>query len=283
MAKTPDPLGALKRTHGVDPASEARQNVVHAGPRPVPIECVDCRELSRPTRIGTGWFHYDSHDREFDVHQRCSSCASARKKAEQAAEIEREAIEKAAKQKAQFEQEVPARFKDATWDTLHPVLQEKLLSWLEDPQQAMLLLWSPTPGNGKTWAGYALGRLYNQRTPTTAAMAWTVPDLVDALRQEMDPASKGTPVLARGLRDWPGLLLLDDLGAEKMTEFSAQELYRIIDCRDRELRRTVVTSNLTPDEIGKALGKRMASRLTGDTSLRFDRKDRRARRKDTMK
>lgn len=56
-------------------------------------------------------------------------------------------------------------------------------------------------------------------------------------------------------------LVLDDLGAEKSTEWSISTLYLIIDRRYREMLPTIVTTNLTLDEIGQGLSRRIASRL----------------------
>jgi DNA replication protein DnaC len=61
------------------------------------------------------------------------------------------------------------------------------------------------------------------------------------------------------------ILAIDDLGAEKITEFSAQVLYDIIDRRLMNFRSgLVVTSNLTIAELAERLGDdRIPSRLAG--------------------
>jgi DNA replication protein DnaC len=58
-----------------------------------------------------------------------------------------------------------------------------------------------------------------------------------------------------------GYLVLDDLGAEKSTEWSISTLYLIIDRRYRNEYPTIVTTNLTMDEIGQHISRRIASRL----------------------
>ena len=59
------------------------------------------------------------------------------------------------------------------------------------------------------------------------------------------------------------LLVLDDLGIEKTSEWSIQTLYTIIDKRYRDIKRTIVTSNLTLKEIAQRLDDRISSRLAG--------------------
>lgn len=57
------------------------------------------------------------------------------------------------------------------------------------------------------------------------------------------------------------LLVFDDLGGEKVSEWSIEVLNRIADKRYCEMRPTIVTSNLAPVEVEKRYGARIASRL----------------------
>jgi hypothetical protein len=58
-------------------------------------------------------------------------------------------------------------------------------------------------------------------------------------------------------------LIMDDLGVEKTSKWSMQALYSIIDRRYRDERQTLVTSNLTLNEIAEKVGDRIASRIAG--------------------
>jgi DNA replication protein DnaC len=57
------------------------------------------------------------------------------------------------------------------------------------------------------------------------------------------------------------VLLLDDLGTEKPTEWALQTLYLIIDHRYRELKKTIITSNFDLNGISDRLSNRIASRI----------------------
>ena len=57
------------------------------------------------------------------------------------------------------------------------------------------------------------------------------------------------------------LLLLDDMGAEKINDTSISALYLILDMRYERKLRTVVTSNLTMAQIAERIDDRIASRL----------------------
>lgn len=70
------------------------------------------------------------------------------------------------------------------------------------------------------------------------------------------------------------ILVLDDLGAEKMTEWTGQSVYLVISQRLNKLRPTIVTSNLVLAEMNE-LDPRLASRLGGMTYVRVGGADRR--------
>lgn len=59
------------------------------------------------------------------------------------------------------------------------------------------------------------------------------------------------------------ILVLDDLGVEKTTEWALQTLYIILNNRYSNYMQTIITSNLTIEEIGEKLGDRIASRIAG--------------------
>ena len=59
------------------------------------------------------------------------------------------------------------------------------------------------------------------------------------------------------------LLILDDLGAEKTTDWALQSLYIIINKRLSEELQTIITSNLSLDELRDKIGDRIASRIAG--------------------
>lgn len=98
-----------------------------------------------------------------------------------------------------------------------------------------------------------------------------VVDLLDLLRPSADPS----PASLRALRD-PHLLLLDDLGAERPTDWTAERIYALIHHRWEHDRPTVVTTNLDPAALRDAVGERVYSRLVHDVlAIRLTGADRR--------
>lgn len=58
-------------------------------------------------------------------------------------------------------------------------------------------------------------------------------------------------------------LVIDDFGAEKMTDFVRQISYLIINYREQNKLQTIITSNFTLDEIDKFVDRRVSSRIGG--------------------
>ena len=76
------------------------------------------------------------------------------------------------------------------------------------------------------------------------------------------------------------LLILDDLGAEIINQFTTSVLYELINKRINESRPTVINTNLTRDEFRKRYWDRITSRVFGEyTILPFEGRDVRALKK----
>lgn len=74
------------------------------------------------------------------------------------------------------------------------------------------------------------------------------------------------------------VLVLDDLGVEKTTEWALQTLYIILNNRYSNFMQTIITSNLSIEEIGEKLGDRIASRIAGMCKIvKLTGKDRRVK------
>lgn len=112
-------------------------------------------------------------------------------------------------------------------------------------------------GSGKTFEAYGAIRAF---TVSGASCSWqfiTAADLYAQLRprHRVDPEEE----LEKYLR--AGLLVLDDIGAAKSTEWTEEINYRLINHRyERELT-TLITSNVPPKNLPAVLGERVASRL----------------------
>ncbi len=86
---------------------------------------------------------------------------------------------------------------------------------------------------------------------------WPLLDLTSELRAEI---TRGIQEVSRRCRECD-LLVLDDLGAERVTDFVLEELERIVDWRYRTMKPTAVATNLkSTTEIAAKYGQRALSR-----------------------
>lgn len=119
-------------------------------------------------------------------------------------------------------------------------------------------------GSGKTSLGTCLYRAW--RDAGAAGMWFTVPGLLDAIRAGFDRETRQylASDLVQAVCTVP-LLFLDDLGAEKVTDWVAAQLYTVVN--SREERPTIFTSNLDLaalcDRLGGIDGERIVSRIVG--------------------
>lgn len=114
-------------------------------------------------------------------------------------------------------------------------------------------------GRGKTWAAACAVRLAVEGG--TSAKLVTAKRLLDSIREDFDGGW-----LERAERF--GLLALDDLGAERPTEWAQETLTRLLDTRTAAGLPTIVTSNCALGQLaerwgGGLSGQRIASRLAG--------------------
>lgn len=169
--------------------------------------------------------------------------------------------------------EMPVRLADATFsdfkveENLSPTLAkardacERYAAEFEERSWSGEGLYLAGPvGTGKTHLAAATARrlMYRRHTPTLFV---TVPDLLDRMRPGnfggVQDDREAWFAAAKGAE----LLVLDDLGAEKATEWAQERVFILINHRYRERLPTIFTSNLDPEELGEHLGERVVSRI----------------------
>lgn len=119
-----------------------------------------------------------------------------------------------------------------------------------------LLILGPT-GVGKTHQAFGVLRMLSTTGVRCAWKACTAADLYARLRPRHGVDSETE---FRAVADAP-LLLVDDLGAAKGSEWVEEVNYRLINWRYERVLPTLFTSNVPPRELSSSLGERVASRL----------------------
>jgi DNA replication protein DnaC len=87
-----------------------------------------------------------------------------------------------------------------------------------------------------------------------------VPELLRTIRQGFNQDDDVSRKLVNKAETYP-LLILDDLGAEKTSDWVREQLYIIINRRYENMLPTIVTTNCTTAELVERLGERTVSRL----------------------
>lgn len=173
---------------------------------------------------------------------------------------------------------IPARFKSAT------LAQFSNIPNLGDVKDRQSYFLTGPVGTGKThlaaailkeWIKYRhpLATGYQLHAEWNSAFI-AVPELLGHIQATFNPKHDTSTEYMQNSFQYAKCLVLDDLGAEKMSEWSFSCLYRIISYRNDSLWPTVVTSNLGLAQID-TWEPRIASRLGGWRVVAMSGKDRR--------
>jgi DNA replication protein DnaC len=158
---------------------------------------------------------------------------------------------------------IPFRYRRATPD--HPKVEEWVSDYLRNPTDAGDLMLMGTVGTGKTWQAFGAIRSIATtpipcRTGGWVTRSWrhgTHADLIAALRPSFGVDSE--QVMASYLAS--PILVIDDLAMAKESDWAEESIYRIIGGRYNDQKTTIYTTNLIGEQLAKALGERIASRL----------------------
>jgi DNA replication protein DnaC len=164
----------------------------------------------------------------------------------------------------------PVRFKDATPDKLDKKI--KKLAGATFNTKTFLLYGNV--GTGKTFSVYAIAKWYYVNGLDVKVNNFV--DVLDKIKRSFNFTDSDEFI--EGLLFGDDVFILDDLGAEKITEWSVEILHRLINKRYENMMPLIITTNLSMKEIAIKYGDRIASRITemmGDNIIKFTGKDRR--------
>jgi len=133
-------------------------------------------------------------------------------------------------------------------------------------------------GCGKTHLSVAMLAEYIKGHGDSALFV-TLPDLLLEIRASFSDRATRTEKELVDCYSTNQFLVLDDLGAEKPTEFTVATLSLILDRRIRQNRQTVITTNLTLEAIEGYSNARIASRISEMEQIRISMPDYRKRRR----
>lgn len=153
-----------------------------------------------------------------------------------------------------WQRRIPRKFHDAATADFGPAVRRDLDEWARHPGGRNLVFLGPV-GVGKSRAAIAACRPAHDSGLDVAF--WPTADLLDAMRP-----SDGRTLDVASVADLDRLIL-DDVGVERPTDWTAERLDAVINRRWMDDLPTVATTNLEPEDLERRLGERTFSRLVG--------------------
>ena len=151
-------------------------------------------------------------------------------------------------------EKIPPRWSNWKLSTLPKPLKREAVDWMvsDYPKGRNLILMGPT-GSGKTSIAYAIAR--EMFINGSKVKIWQSADLLDKIR----PSDSSRTVLESAKNC--ELLVLDDLGVEKDTEWTEERMFLILDHRWQWNLPTIIATNLSEDGMAERLSDRIYSRI----------------------
>ena len=114
-------------------------------------------------------------------------------------------------------------------------------------------------GTGKTYLLYAIHRLIMAKS--LKARVVNLPDFLSLLKAFYSDKYEGENAIQDAIKS-RAIFLIDDVGAEKISEWSLDIFYQLINYRYEQNLSTFFGSNLTLEQLAKQYGDRIVSRIT---------------------
>lgn len=173
---------------------------------------------------------------------------------------------------------IPTRWKNAKLTDFDEEIQKDVLSVLDHPERGMYIYGGT--GSGKT---HLSGGFFNyicdkqsdlmRQTMKSTAGKWpiffNVSTLLSEIKKDFERSPEDKVDLESMLSECVSVVILDDIGVEKVTGWVEETLYRIINTRYEKMLPTVYTSNLSVEALGERLNERIASRIEGSCDVLY--------------
>ncbi len=177
------------------------------------------------------------------------------------------------KRRELIESRIPERFRKASMQDLGYV-GDRILDGLEEmfasPEEndKVGMIFCGPAGSGKTHAAYAVVNLIKDANPDMIAYMTGYSQAISSLKAEFahDNYGEMSSVWDKLNNDsgmYDGVLLVDDVSSQKLTDFELDKLMMFLEKRFNEYMPFILTTNVKPEDFKAIFGERLASRLFG--------------------
>lgn len=159
---------------------------------------------------------------------------------------------------------IPKRYRDCQFENIPKDIKDKLSGLKEKG----LYIWGGC-GSGKTYVCYSVFK--EGKTRGMNIMVRNFPLMLNQIKGKDNLNDE-----VRDIANYEGILIIDDIGAEKMSEWVAETLYIIINTRYENCSPTIFISNLSLQKLEEVVGDRIPSRISEMCEvIKLDGKDKR--------
>lgn len=154
--------------------------------------------------------------------------------------------------------------------------------WLSGEMHDPVMIQSKGVGNGKTHLACAILLEYISKTHNMGIFIPAV-DMLLLLRGSFDSSAsdKETELIEKWSKC--GMLVIDDLGSEKTSEYAMQVIYQVVNRRYVNMLPTIITTNASSEDIGARNGNRVLSRISSGLIILIEGGDLRAKSRVVVK
>ena len=162
---------------------------------------------------------------------------------------------------------IPSRFENSDFTLIPPEIKAKFEDIFKTKKGIYLY---GEVGTGKTYILYAICKeLYKRKNEFEKekkfysnynCSVWNTTNLLREIKNEFDNKRSGLDSLGDCM-DYEGILMLDDVGSEKLTDWVKETFYLLINSRYEKNLLTIITGNFSLQDLADRIGDRTASRI----------------------